>query len=130
MKKTLRKQLGIDSSGPQSTDRGTESEAPMVTKAEQVRLLQALSRGMRERGLKGVTEAEAHAVWTWAHQTRVANAILDLALLGLVTISIREDGQVTFKGAVDLVRAEQILIGRANRGEITPLAPADHRHSS
>jgi hypothetical protein len=83
---------------------------PMVTEAEQIRLMHALSRGMRKRGVKGFTEGEAQAVYNWAHQTRVAYASLELALMGLMTIAIREDGELLFK-AVDPDRAAKLLRG-------------------
>jgi hypothetical protein len=88
---------------------------------------QALSRGMRERGLKGFTEGEAHAVWTWAHQTRVANAILEMALMGLINIALRDDGQLTFKGTVDPDRAAQLLMKTAaNQKDAAQREEDDH----
>jgi hypothetical protein len=112
MNRTIRKQLGNQPSPPPATGKGADSDEPMVTEAEQIRLLQALSRGMREQGQKGFTEGEAHAVWTWAHETRVAHAILESALMGLINIAIREDGEVIFKTAVDPARAAQLLNGQ------------------
>lgn len=66
-----------------------------------MQLLVALSNGMQQQGLKGFTEAEAHTVWTWARKTRVENAMLELALAGLMTIAIRKDGELIFKAVPD-----------------------------
>jgi len=81
--------------------RGSCTAENLVTHQEEMLLLAALSRGAQERKQAGFTQSEAEAVWTWAQKTRYYNAMLELTLVGLMNIAVREDGDLVFKAVDD-----------------------------
>jgi hypothetical protein len=70
--------------------------SPLLTVPEQVALLAAFQT---PHG-KGFTEAEADVLFRWATEVRLSQGFLENALLGLVQIRLRQDGELEFEAAV------------------------------
>lgn len=73
------------------------------------------------RGNKGFTEADAQKIVDWANEMRIGEAALANVLDGLLTVDVREDGEIMFGQTEAGLKVAEKLISPNDRFDITPI---------